>query len=88
VNTTLSAGSTAQSFIAAMITPALLILASGSLIATALARLSRIVDRIRNIAESDASHLIPLAELELERRRAGLATAQSPYSSSRWRFSF
>jgi hypothetical protein len=33
--------------IAAMITPAMLILASGSLIATALVRLARVVDRLR-----------------------------------------
>jgi Protein of unknown function (DUF2721) len=37
--------------IAAMITPAMLILASGSLIATALVRLARVVDRLRKLAE-------------------------------------
>ncbi len=37
--------------IAAMITPALLILASGSLIATVLARIGRIVELVRKIAE-------------------------------------
>lgn len=39
--------SPAQSVIAAMITPALFILASASLVATALARLGRVVDRAR-----------------------------------------
>ena len=34
-----------------MITPALLILASGSLIATVLVRLARVVDRVRKLAE-------------------------------------
>jgi hypothetical protein len=37
--------------IAAMITPALLIMASGSLIATALVRLARVVDRVRKLSE-------------------------------------
>lgn len=37
--------------IAAMITPALLILASASLIATALVRLARVVDRVRKLSE-------------------------------------
>ena len=55
-----------------MITPALLILASGSLIATSLARLGRIMDRIRKIAESGAP-LLSVAELERERLRAGYA---------------
>jgi len=44
--------SSAQAIIAAMITPALLILASGSLIATALVRLARVVDRLRKLAEA------------------------------------
>jgi hypothetical protein len=39
--------SPAQAVVAAMITPALLILASGSLVATALVRLARVVDRSR-----------------------------------------
>jgi hypothetical protein len=55
-----------------MITPALLILASGSLIATSLARLGRIMDRIRKVAESEAP-LLSLAELDRERLRAGYA---------------
>jgi len=42
--------SAAQALIAAMLTPALLILASGSLIAAALMRLGRIVDRVRALA--------------------------------------
>jgi hypothetical protein len=64
--------STAQAVITAMITPALLILASGSLIATALVRLARVVDRVRKLAE-----LPPEArtdgELERQERRAVLA---------------
>ena len=44
--------SAAQAIISAMITPALLILASGSLIATALVRLARVVDRVRKLAET------------------------------------
>ncbi len=44
--------SSAQVLISAMITPALLILASGSLIATALVRLARAVDRLRKLAET------------------------------------
>lgn len=64
--------SAAQAIIAAMITPALLIMASGSLIATALVRLARVVDRIRKLAESNAP---PVAVVELLRhkRRAVLA---------------
>jgi hypothetical protein len=72
MNTTLAAGSSAQSLIAAMITPALLILASGSLIATSLARLGRIVDRIRKAAEGEAL-LLSAAELDRERLRADYA---------------
>ena len=41
----------AQAMIAAMITPALLILAAGSLIGIALTRLARIVDRVRTLSE-------------------------------------
>ena len=41
--------SPAQSVIAAMITPALLILGSASLVATALVRLARAVDRARAV---------------------------------------
>jgi hypothetical protein len=64
--------SSAQAMIAAMITPAMLILASGSLIATALARLARVVDRLRKLAERrDAG---PDAdELNRHERRAMLA---------------
>lgn len=47
----MSGFSPAQAMIAAMITPALLIMASASLIATALVRLARVVDRMRKLAE-------------------------------------
>jgi len=66
--------SPAQALIAAMITPALLILASGSLIATALVRLSRVVDRIRKIAEgSFAGAQDELARLERRGLQSELA---------------
>lgn len=65
----MSGFSAAQMIISAMITPALLILASGSLIATALARLARVVDRIRKLAELAPS----AAELRRHERRALLA---------------
>jgi uncharacterized membrane protein YedE/YeeE len=65
----MSGFSAAQVIISAMITPALLILASGSLIATALARLARVVDRIRKLAELAPS----VAELRRHERRALLA---------------
>lgn len=54
-----------------MITPALLIMGSASLIATALVRLARIVDRVRKLSESAT----PSQEGELARseRRANLA---------------
>jgi len=63
--------SPAQALIAAMITPALLILGSASLIATALLRLARIVDRVRKLAES--SHPPDEGELARNERRANLA---------------
>ena len=47
---TASASSAAVAMIAAMITPALLILASASLVATALVRMARVVDRARVLA--------------------------------------
>jgi hypothetical protein len=47
--------SPAQSVVAAMITPALLILASGSLVATALVRLGRVVDRSRALVATIAA---------------------------------
>jgi len=47
---TASASSAAMAMIAAMITPALLILASASLVATALVRMARVVDRARVLA--------------------------------------
>lgn len=60
----------AQATIAAMITPALLILACGSLLATALVRIGRIVDRIRALgALADA----PKRDLARYERRAALA---------------
>jgi hydrogenase-4 membrane subunit HyfE len=53
-----------------MITPALLILGSASLIATALVRLTRIVDRVRKLADlGNVRH----AELDRAERRANLA---------------
>ncbi len=62
--------SSAQVLIGAMITPALLILASGSLIATSLVRLARVVDRIRKLLESGSHQAV---ELERQERRAMLA---------------
>jgi hypothetical protein len=64
--------SAAQVIISAMITPALLILASGSLIATALVRLARVVDRIRKLVEL-AEPAPAAAELRRHERRALLA---------------
>jgi uncharacterized membrane protein (DUF485 family) len=64
--------SPAQAVITAMITPALLILASGSLIATALVRLARVVDRIRKLAELANEPWIA-DELARHERRAYLA---------------
>lgn len=64
--------SLAQSVIAAMITPALLILASGSLIATVLVRLARVVDRIRKLAEANDPATLA-ADLDRHERRAQLA---------------
>ncbi len=64
--------SAAQAMISAMISPALLILASGSLIATALVRLGRVVDRVRKLSE--AGDLQGAAEeLRRHQRRALLA---------------
>ncbi len=54
-----------------MITPALLILGSASLIATALLRLARIVDRVRKLSESN--HPPDEGELARSERRANLA---------------
>jgi Protein of unknown function (DUF2721) len=70
--------SQAQAMIAAMITPALLILASGSLIATALVRLARVVDRVRKIAESGRAPL-PGELLRLERRALAAERAVGRY---------
>ncbi len=58
--------------IAAMITPAMLILASGSLIATALVRLARVVDRVRKLAERRDARP-DSDELKRHERRAMLA---------------
>lgn len=64
--------SPAQAMITAMITPALLILASASLIATALVRLARVVDRVRKLAEArDAPR--DSSEIRRHERRALLA---------------
>jgi hypothetical protein len=58
--------SPAQSVIAAMITPALLILASASLVATALVRLGRVVDRSRQlIAAIEAGNVRDAAALSV-----------------------
>jgi hypothetical protein len=64
--------SPAQAMIAAMITPALLILASASLIATALVRLARVVDRVRKLAEA-ADPRRDAGEMRRHERRALLA---------------
>jgi uncharacterized membrane protein (DUF485 family) len=64
--------SPAQAIITAMITPALLILASGSLIATALVRLARVVDRIRKLGELTSEPWMS-EELARHERRAYLA---------------
>ncbi len=73
--------SAAQSVIAGMITPALLILASASLVATALVRLARVVDRSRAlIAAIDAGPVSDSAGLQatLERhRQRGLLAERS-----------
>jgi hypothetical protein len=69
----MTALSPAQALIAAMLTPALLILAAGSLIATALVRLARVVDRIRALPGLGIP--IESAELVLHERRARLALA-------------
>jgi hypothetical protein len=66
--------SPAQALIAAMLSPALLILASGSLIAAALVRLGRVVDRVRVLGAPDAK-LATLDELTRHERRASLALA-------------
>jgi hypothetical protein len=63
--------SVSQAIIAAMITPALLILASGSLIATALVRLARVVDRVRRLAEAGGD--LSADELHRHAHRAVLA---------------
>jgi hypothetical protein len=63
--------SAAQAIIGAMITPALPILASGSLIASALVRLARVADHVRTLA--DAGGMARQAELRRHERRALLA---------------
>lgn len=55
-----------------MITPALLIMASGSLIATVLVRLARVVDRVRKLAEQREVPRDP-GEIARHQRRALLA---------------
>lgn len=64
--------STSQGIIAAMITPALLMLAAGSLIGIALARLGRVVDRVRRLVEAGCTAEMREA-LRRHRRRALLA---------------
>jgi len=68
----MSGMSPAQAMIAAMITPALLILASASLIATALVRLARVVDRVRKLADLHDAPRDP-GEVRRQERRAMLA---------------
>lgn len=63
--------SPAQAMIAAMITPALLVLAAGSFLSVAIVRLARTVDRVRALGES-GQPLDP-AELTRHRRRALLS---------------
>jgi hypothetical protein len=63
--------SPAQALIAAMLTPALLILAAASLIATALVRLGRVVDRVRVLNAAAAP--VPASDLALHEYRARLA---------------
>jgi hypothetical protein len=71
--------SPAQALIAAMLSPALLILAAGSLIAAALIRLGRVVDRVRVLGAAMPAAL-SLAELDHHERRAQLAlTAITAY---------
>jgi hypothetical protein len=64
--------SPAQAMIAAMITPALLILASASLIATVLVRLARVVDRVRKLSETREAAR-DVGEISRHKRRALLA---------------
>jgi hypothetical protein len=64
--------SPSQAIIAAMITPALLILASGSLIATALVRLARVIYRVRKLSEIDEART-EAEELRRHKHRAVLA---------------
>jgi hypothetical protein len=67
--------SPAQALITAMLSPALLILASASLIAAALVRLARVVDRVRSLAAASSAGPSTLAELTSHERRARLALA-------------
>lgn len=63
----------AQAIIAAMITPALLILASASLVATVLVRLARVVDRSRVLiagAHDAPDRAVLRATLDRHRQRA------------------
>jgi len=66
--------SPAQALIAAMLSPALLILAAGSLIAAALVRLGRVVDRVRVLGAPDARPAT-VEELAHHERRASFALA-------------
>jgi hypothetical protein len=63
--------SAAQAIVGAMITPALLIMASGSLIATALVRLARVVDHVR--ALGSAGGAVSRDDLDRHERRILLA---------------
>ena len=65
--------SPAQAMIAAMITPALLILAAGSLIGIALTRLARIIDRVRALSEHPGAKAVAF---ELSRHRVRTSHTQ------------
>ncbi len=54
------------SIIAEMITPALLLLASGSLIATVLARIGRIVELVRKIGDATKRSGVPVTQSDRE----------------------
>lgn len=81
----------AQSVVAAMITPALLILASSSLVATALVRLGRVVDRSRVLIATIDAGSVPEPEalrcsLDRHQRRALYAERSVGLFLSRWSF--
>ena len=77
-------GATAVSVIAAMITPALFILASASLVASALVRMARIVDRARVLAAGaqDGSWARTGASAELVRGWLDRHAARARYAET------